>query len=81
MVSCKHVQNRVKRDVRKPCKTTVSLPLNDHRLMVVRDILRMVSSTFYIGFHFAEEARGVFEAIASTEQPLMVNALVASVAR
>lgn len=83
MGSCKHMhnQNRVRRGVRKLCKTTVSLPLNDHRLMVVQDILRMVSSTFYIGFHSAEEARSVFEIIASTEQPLVVNALIPPVAR
>lgn len=71
MGSCKqvHNQNRVRRGVRKPCKTTVSSPLNDHRLMVVQDILRMVSSTFYIGFPSAKEARGVFEIIVNIEQP------------
>lgn len=41
----------------------------------------MVSSTFYIGFHSVEVGRGVFKIIASTEQPLVVNALIPSVAR
>lgn len=83
MGSCKqvHNQNRVRRGVRKPCKTTVFLLLNSHRFMVVQDIFRMVSSIFYIGFHSAEERRGVFEIIAISEQSLVVNALIPSVTR
>lgn len=83
MGSCKqvHNQNRVRRGVRKPSKTTVSLPLNSHRFVVVQDIFRMVSSTFYIGFHSAEETRGIFEIIAISEQSLVVNALIPSVTR